>query len=266
MKSKSILILLIIINILLPNHAKSETRPRYLVRLVEHTYDDQLYTVHRGYSVDYRSTVLIKFPDSLSAYPPNIRLKATVVRKNKDEFEIPLPGYSLLTDSGTVAINSETYDSSGNITLKESYVQLKRWAVEPGDLIHLQIYEDEGYSHIFERHVRVKKHGLQGDVSFPILSVQRGGGHPGTLGAGLSYTGRYIHRDSRFLDKFGWGGNISLLDFDPDQKIEIGLGFVITFPDDILQLGVGKNLTINHDSGYYFFGVNLLGIKEKLGW
>jgi len=266
LKSRSILIILFFLIILLPHHAKGETKARYFVRLVEHTYDDQLYTVHRGYSVDYRSTVLIKFPDSLSAYPANIRLKATVVRKNGDEFEIPLPGYSQLTDSGTVSINSETYDSSGNISLKESYVQLKRWAVEPGDQIHLQIYENEGYSHIFERHLRIRKLGLQGDVSFPILSVQRGGDHPGTLGAGLSYTGKYIHRDRRWLDKIGWGANLSLLDFDPDQKIEIGLGFVTTFPDDILQLGVGKNLTINHDSGYYFLGINLLGIKEKLGW
>lgn len=96
--------------------------------------------------------------------------------------------------------------------------------------------------------------------------MQRAGDHAGSLGAGISYTGKYVHRDQRLIDKLGFGVNLSFLDFEPNQKIEIGFGFVLTFPDEIFQVGVGKNLTVNKDSGYYFLGINLYGIKQKVGW
>jgi len=86
------------------------------------------------------------------------------------------------------------------------------------------------------------------------------------LGAGISYTLRYIRWERSLLNRLGFGVNCSFLDFDLDQKIEIGLGFVLTFPDELFQIGVGKNLTVKDDSGYYFLGINLPGIKEKIGF
>jgi hypothetical protein len=95
--------------------------------------------------------------------------------------------------------------------------------------------------------------------------VQRAGDHPGGLGAGISYTIRHIRWERNLLNKLGFGVNFSFLDFDSNQKIEIGLGLVLTFPDELFQIGVGKNLTVKKDSGYYFLGINLPAIKEKIG-
>jgi len=267
LKPKTLSVLMILFLFVSLSHpVKGEVRTRYFARLIEHTYDDQQYTIYRGNSVDYRSSIQIRFIDSLITDRARMKMEARVIRKNGEGFKIPLSGYPLPNDSETISIPPSSDDSNRIELPQKNYIPLKRWAVEPGDKIHVLIYEDGSRSRLFERYVPVKKQGLQGDISFPILSVQRGGEHPGTLGAGLSYTGRYVHRDNRLLDKIGWGGNISFLDFEPDQKIEIGLGFVLTFPDDIFQIGVGKNLTIDHDSGYYFLGINLWGIKEKLGW
>jgi hypothetical protein len=251
---------------LLCYNAKAETRTKRFTRLIEHTYDDQLATIFRGNSVDYRSFILVKFVDSAMVVPASMKMEIEVIRKNGRGFEIPAPGYSYMTDSGAIGYSSQTYDPNQNIALKETYVQLRKWAVEPGDKIHLRIYDGVNHSYLFERYIPVKKHGLQGEISFPVFSVQRTDGHAGSLGAGISYTGKYVHRDQRLLDKLGFGVNFSFLDFEPDQKIEIGLGFVLTFPDEIFQIGAGKNLTVNHDSGYYFLGINLFGIKEKIGW
>jgi len=246
--------------------ANGETRTKSIVRLVECTNDDLFLPLHRGNSVDYRSSILIKLVDSVTIPPPGMKMKIEVIRKNGRGFEIFMSKRSPHRDSGTVVYDSLDRDTSQNVPLEESYVHLRKWAVEPGDKIHFKVYEGVHYSFLFERYVPIKKHGLQGNLSFPILSVQRADDHPGSLGAGISYTGKYVHRDQRLLDKLGWGANLSFLDFDPNQKIEIGLGFVLTFPDDIFQLGVGKNLTVNHASGYYFLGINLFGIKEKIGW
>ena len=269
LKSKTVSILVILFLFVFSYHpAKGEIRTRYFARLIEHTYDDQQFTIYRGNSVDYRSLIQIKFTDSLITDRTRMKLEARVIRKNGGGFKIPVPvsGYLPYSDSENISIPPPSDDSTRVEPPKENYIPLKKWAIEPGDKLHVLIYEDGNRSRLFERYVPVKKLGLQGDMSFPILSVQRDGDHPGSLGAGLSYTGRYVHRDNRLLDKIGWGGNLSFLDFEPDQKIEIGLGFVLTFPDDIFQIGVGKNLTVDHDSGYYFLGINLWGVKDKLGW
>ncbi len=267
MKSKVVCVLFILSFLLSLSHpAEGQVRSRYFVRLIEHAYDDQEFYIYRGNSVDYRSLIQIKFTDSLVVDRSKMKLSARVIRRNGEGFRIPVSEYSHLNDSETTTFTSSRDDSIRMHTARRDFISLKRWAIEPGDKLHLLIYEEGNRTRHLERYIPVKREGLQGSISFPILSVQRSGDHPGSLGAGLSYTGRYVHRDNRLLDKIGWGGNLSFLDFEPNQKIEIGLGFVVTFPDDIFQIGVGKNLTIDHDSGYYFLGINLWGVKEKLGW
>ncbi|MCK4403521.1 MAG: hypothetical protein KAW02_00395 [candidate division Zixibacteria bacterium] len=232
---------------------------------MERTYDGQLFTIYRGYSVDYRSSILIRFVDSLLDNQIRIMMEIEVIRKSRGRFKIPLPTYSHMTDSGAIAYSYRDYDPNSDIPLKETYIHLQKWAVEPGDELRLRIYDDINYSYVLERHIPIKKHGLGGNISFPILSVQRAGDHPGGLGAGISYTIRYIQPERNLLNKLGFGLNLSFLDFDPDQKIEVGLGFVLSFPDDLFHIGTGKNLTVKRDSGYYFLGINLPGIKEKIG-
>ena len=265
MKPKFLVAIAIFLSIILCHKTNGEPARVKFIKLMERTYDEHSFTIYRGNSVDYRSFILIGFVDSLMNDRTRIKMEIKVIRKNGGRFEIPVPTYSYMTDSGTVAYHSPNYDPNNNSTPKDTYINLQKWAVESGDQIHLRIYDDINYSYVFERHIQIKKHGLGGDLSFPILSVQRSGNHPGGLGAGISYIGRYIQPERSLLNKLGFGLNFSFLDFDPDQKIEIGLGIAITFPDDLFQIGVGKNLTVDKDSGYYFLAINLPGIKEKIG-
>ena len=264
MKPKGLVTILFFIFVLLPYKANGE-RTRHFIKLTERTYDEQLFRIYRGNSVDYRSSIIIRFADSLLDSQTRIMMEIEVIRKGGGRFEIPLPTYSYVTDSGTVAYESQKFDPNKKTASKETYLHLQKWAVEPGDEIHLKIYDDIDHSYIFERNLQIKKHGINGNISFPVLSVQRSGDHPGGLGAAISYTLRYIRWERSLLNKLGFGVNCSFLDFNPDQKIEIGLGFVLTFPDELFQIGVGKNLTVKDDSGYYFLGINLPGIKEKIG-
>jgi len=265
LKPKSLVAIVFFLCIIFCHKTNGETRGVNFIKLMERTYDEQWFTIYRGNSVDYRSSIIIGFVDSLINDQIRIKMEIEVIRKNGGRFEIPLPTYSHMTDSGTIAYDYREYDPERDTPLKETHIHLQKWAVEPGDELHLKIYDDVSYSYVFERYLQIKKHGFSGNISFPILSVQRAGDHPGGLGAGISYTIRHIRWERNLLNKLGFGVNFSFLDFDSNQKIEIGLGLVLTFPDELFQIGVGKNLTVKKDSGYYFLGINLPAIKEKIG-
>jgi len=194
-----------------------------------------------------------------------IKARAEIVRKGGDRFKIPVEACSFAIGSDTPTKDFPNCHSNENTPQSRTHIHLKKWAAQPGDQLHLQIYDELNHFFTLERYIKIKRHGLGGNLSFPILSVQRSGNHPGSLGAGISYTGRYIQPEKSLLNELGWGVNFSFLDFDPHQKIEIGLAIVFSFPDDIFQIGVGKNLTIKRDATYYLLGINLPGIKEKAG-
>jgi hypothetical protein len=247
MKTKS-LFFVCLLSLSFASNAAAATRPRLFV-LKEHTYDDRLYAIHKSTSVDYRSTISIQFAKSPAAVQAGIKTEVEIVRRSGGTFELP----------------SRYLLQSSDSTVQEVRINLNKWAVEPGDQVHILIHHDLEFPYVFERYVSVTRHGWGGDLSFPILSVQRDGNHSGSLGAGVSYTLKYVQAERTLLNHLGLGLNLSFLDFDPEQKIEIGLGIAITFPDDLFQVGLGKNLTVKKDSGYYFLGINLPGIKEKLG-
>jgi hypothetical protein len=262
MKPKALITLFLLILILLPHYANGERSARF-VRLRERSRDGYLLTIYRGNSVDYRSSILIEFTDSVIKHH-GLKIEAELVRKGGETFEIPVPMYSYMTDSGFVAYQRQEQDTRAGLSPKDTYIALTKWAVEPGDELCLKIH-DQSYAYPLERRIPIDKHGLQGHFSFPFLSVQRSGKHPGTLGGGISYTLRHVRAERNLLNKLGLGINLSLLDFEVDQKVEIGLGFVVSFPDDLFHVGAGKNLTVNRDTGYYFLGINLPAVIEKVG-
>ncbi|MGB2989568.1 MAG: hypothetical protein WBC98_06380 [Candidatus Zixiibacteriota bacterium] len=220
-----------------------------LFSLTEETYDGCSFVIHQTTSVDERSSIVIQ--PARSAYPDQdeIRTKVEVLRRNGRIFQIPLPKVSSTADSFTTRVS----------------IHLEEWAVEQGDKLHILIRHDLCYPYVFERYVAVRRHGISENLSFPFLSVQRSGDHPGSLGAGISYTMRYVQPERSLLNKIGFGMNLCLLDFDASQKVEVGLGFVVSFPDDLFHAGAGKNLTVKRNSGYYFLGVNLPAVKERIG-
>lgn len=266
LKPKHSFTVFVFLSIILCSIVNADIGATRYFKLIERTYDDQTATIYRGNSVDYRSIILVKFIDSLGTEQAKRKMKIEVVRKNKMEFEIPSTIQTQITDSSIITYNNPDTNTEKSIVPKETYVDLRKWAIEPGDEIHFKISDGIERPPIMERCVPVEKHGFSGNLSFPFLSVQREGDNPGSLGAGISYTFRYIKPEKSLANDLGFGLNLSFLDFDPDQKIEIGLGFVVSFPDDILHLGAGTNLTVNQESNYYFLGINLFGIKEKLGW
>ncbi len=264
MKPKALITVFLLIVILLP-HQASALKKTGFIKLKERSHEGYVTTVYRGNSLDYRSFLLVEFADSLMEHRTRVRIEAELIRKSGARFEIPVPLYSQVTDSGFMAYTYRDYDPDSGAPLQETLIRLTEWAAEPGDQLHLKIYDDISYSYLFERYIQIRKHGLWGNLSFPFLSVQRSGDHPGSLGAGISYTMRYVQPERSLLNKLGFGMNLSLLDFEAGQKVEIGLGFVVSFPDDLFHVGAGKNLTVNRNSGYYFLGVNLPAVKEKLG-
>ncbi len=53
----------------------------------------------------------------------------------------------------------------------------------------------------------------------------------------------------------GLGINMSLLDFDNDDTMELGFSGVVTLLRDMVQVGAGVNLTLNES--FWFLGLRL---------
>ena len=262
MKPKFLIMIFLLLFIPSAHYALGEGSDGF-VRLRERSCHGYLLTVYPGNSLDYRSSLLIEFTDSLIRQY-TVKIEAELSRKSGAAFEIPVPMHSYMTDSGMVVYQAKDEDTGGRLLPKDTHIALTKWAAEPGDELRLKIY-DRSYTYLLEREIPIERHGLQGSFSFPFLSVQRSGGHPGSLGAGISYTLRNVRAERNLLNDLGMGVNLSLLDFEADQKVEIGLGLVLSFPDDLFHIGAGKNLTVNRDTGYYFLGINLPAVIDKVG-
>lgn len=128
LKSKFCLYILFLFFVLMSHAVRGETKTKSLVKLIEHTYDDQLATIYPGNSVDYRSSIVVRFIDSLITEPTRRKMKIGVIREKGGGFELPPPGYFYMADSGTIAYNAQSSDA----VLKETYIQLQKWAVKPG--------------------------------------------------------------------------------------------------------------------------------------
>jgi hypothetical protein len=61
----------------------------------------------------------------------------------------------------------------------------------------------------------------------------------------------------------GFGIHLAALDQQADD-VEFGIGIHIAFWEGLVMLGVGENLTVDHDSTYYLIGGDLLGWTEKI--
>jgi len=56
----------------------------------------------------------------------------------------------------------------------------------------------------------------------------------------------------------GFGINLSLLDFDPENMTEIGVAPVMSWLDNNLVVGYGFNLSVPENPSYWFIGFNFL--------
>lgn len=61
---------------------------------------------------------------------------------------------------------------------------------------------------------------------------------------------------------FGFGLATMPLYYDNDQDIQLGLGFALSFVNDYIQIGYGRNLQASSDPGFWFFGVRIINIKD----
>ncbi|HKC69863.1 MAG TPA: hypothetical protein VKG26_16625, partial [Bacteroidia bacterium] len=59
---------------------------------------------------------------------------------------------------------------------------------------------------------------------------------------------------NNFID-MGVGLNMATLNFNNNNTIEIGIGFVVSAFKDYLQVGYGRNVSV--DQSYWFFGIRL---------
>jgi len=97
----------------------------------------------------------------------------------------------------------------------------------------------------------------------------RGGGFVGQNfepAVSLSYMGHVGSRHGTFWNSWlnpGLGVSLTLLDFEVNHDIELGLSASLTVLNDFLYVGYGRNLQVKTD--FFYFGINPLVFSELLG-
>lgn len=82
----------------------------------------------------------------------------------------------------------------------------------------------------------------------------------GAAGANLLY--RYHHGDSIKAKDISFGINVSYLDFDDSNEIEIGVGIVLGFLDDNIFFTAGRNLNTEENQGYMGIGFSFVNLAS----
>jgi hypothetical protein len=75
---------------------------------------------------------------------------------------------------------------------------------------------------------------------------------------------RFLGKTWNFIDP-GLGVNMTLLDFDEDKKLEIGLGPVLSIFKGVFYIGVGWNFSTSRSKNRYaIFGISIIEVTTFL--
>ena len=224
-----------------------------------------------------------------------IRIEAYVQPKGAEKYPVPVEKYTTVNKSET---SEETYpESEGAMPRKvskvtyevyyhektlqifdpatgeimgavvDTYLDLASLNLKEGDRIFITITEVETQYYL-TKVFEIKDFGVKVYTTTPIVFTYR----PlkdreviFTPSAGttlvLKYSGRKI---KWFEDWFHFGINISFLDFDETQAIEVGLGPALTLYKDYLEIGYGFNLSVEDNPGYWYIGFNVIHLPTLL--
>jgi hypothetical protein len=225
----------------------------------------------RVHYVDEESVLKINFNgdeikrmlDSLGRDDFRIELIATVIREDGDSFNLLIPMYSVPTRKEKFphwhilplvrGMTRGKRPGSWKSTFVETELNIKESGLSRGDQIRLKIRELNG-DMVDVWILKIERFGFDFKISFPISIILPVGGKLRGPWPGITYSVRYKGRD-KFLSFLGLGLNLTLLDFDPDEIFEPGLGGVLTLWNDRLQGGAGYDL--KGGGSYFTLSVNL---------
>lgn len=143
---------------------------------------------------------------------------------------------------------------------------------QEGDYLRLQANVLDGEEVIEEgiRTFQVSRFGWYSEVTTGLVFVSTEDDAYASLGRSVptaqsAFLFRHRAREGSWtiLNGVGLGFHSVALDFEDSSSIELGLGASVHIFDNVLQLGVGKNLHASEQPTYWFFGLGVLDLLNR---
>jgi hypothetical protein len=157
------------------------------------------------------------------------------------------------------------------------FIDLRSQDAKAGDVLHInmRVYSDESattYRTVPLPPLHIRDFGFATRVSPSFLLVKRSSepeeatnstNFKGAAGVSLlfSHTARSVDRFRRLANGISGGINVSYLDFDPSQNLEIGAGPVVGLFRDRVHAGFGWNLNVASNRFYYYLGFSFADLQ-----
>lgn len=159
------------------------------------------------------------------------------------------------------------------------FINLKTQDAKSGDVlyINLRVYSNSSqdtYRTVPVANVYIRDYGFVTTISPSFMLVKRStepddktdsSNFKGAAGVSLlfSHRARPFQKAWTAFNGFSAGINVSYLDFDTTQNLEIGAGPVFGFFRDRVHAGVGWNLNVSDSRFYYYVGFGFANIQRQ---
>lgn len=230
-----------------------------------------------------------------------LTVKATIILKNGKTYDIEVPNYvNVIQKEDTTVIQKDDEDSTrivsspivSSITQRVFRVSTKglqdriinteidvvQERLREGDMVKLEIETDDGgVKRKYIKRFVISEHGWKLEFPPSMLFIKRKD-EPTD-----STTGKAINPSdfkpapggsmlfsykpkgglgNQLLKGWSFGVNVSLLDFEVDNNLELGVGFIVYGLNRLVGTGYGWNLHASEKESYYFISLDFLRTFE----
>ena len=247
--------------------------------------------------VDNQSVIHIDFDEdrmtkgSAKNHAVEIRVEIFLIRDATVSRVAPLDNY-LSGNGDSITYHDRPYNPSSMLTVvPDTYFNLRRLNLETGDQIEIRITNRSTQESLVKL-LSPRPFGFNIRVADSLLllkriSVSNEDREEGVAAfnfgpaPGVTYSGVFLHRDNRFVRflRPGIGFNVSFTDWDDpaldiatgkfakgtkSNDVEIGMGILVSFFDNALQLSYGFNLHVEKRRQYVGVGVSFVNISSRV--
>ena len=166
-------------------------------------------------------------------------------------------------------------DGSLDYDIINTEIDLVNANLEDGDIVKLEIEnDDDGIKRRYIKRFVISDYGWKFESSPSVLFINRISEpkdvngkviYPTTFkpAPGVSALYSYIPNPDvgyvmKLLTGFALGLNVSLIDFDPDNSIELGIGFIGCWMNHMVGVGYGWNFNATEKISYMFISLDFL--------
>jgi hypothetical protein len=213
-----------------------------------------------------------------------LTVKATITLKNGKTYDVTVPNYCNVIPTGDTMIVSSITQRVFGFSSEEGFkdrivnteIDLVQEHLSENDMVKLELETDDGgMKRTYIKRFLISEYGWKLEFPPSVLFIKRihepkdstgkeinPSDFKPAPGGSMLFTYKPKGGLGNQLLGLSFGLNVSLLDFEVDKNLELGVGFVIYWPNRLVGAGYGWNLHASEKKSYWFISLDFLRTFE----